>query len=108
EVGQNMLEKLGYRVLAASNAKEALQIFNSHQGEISLVITDMVMPNMSGGDLYRELNRISPGVKVLLVSGYSLGDEIKKLKAEGVIDYLQKPFQLEVLARKVYEALSVK
>jgi len=108
EVGQNMLEKLGYRVLAASNAKEALQIFNSHQGEISLVITDMVMPDMNGGDLYRELNRISPGVKVLLVSGYSLGDEIKKLKAEGVIDYLQKPFQLEVLARKVYEALSVK
>lgn len=108
EVGQQMLEKLNYRVLVASNGKEALQVFKSYQDKISLILADIVMPDMNGEELFREINQIAPQVKIIFVSGYSMETEVEKLKAEGLFGYIQKPFSLEILAHKVHQALSAK
>jgi len=105
EVGKRMLERLGYKVLTARDGQEALRIYRAHQDEIALVLTDMVMPGIGGKELYRELVKVNPQVKVLLISGYSLQEDIASLEREGIKGYIQKPFQLGDLGRKVRKAL---
>ena len=93
-----MLEELGYRTLAAAGGAEALEIVRRHQGPIPLLLTDVVMPGMNGRELWDQLHRIYPAMKVVFMSGYS--DRI--LSNLGTLDssshYLQKPFTLARLA----------
>jgi len=105
DVAQNMLESLGYQVLTATTGKEALEIYRQHKGEIALVLSDMVMPEMGGRELYQALREIDPDVKMLVVSGYSLNKEVAELRKLGLKGYIQKPFTLEDLAHKVRRAL---
>jgi len=106
EVGQEMLKLLGYRVLTAANGQEALEVYQS-AGEIDLVITDMVMPEMGGKELVEALRKIAPHVRVLAITGYALAEEIEGLRRAGILSVVQKPLESDVLARIVRQALDV-
>ena len=101
-----MLERQGYTVLAASTPGEAIRLAREHAGEIHLLMTDVVMPEMNGRDLAKNLLSLYPHLKRLFMSGYT-ADVIAH---HGVLDegvhFIQKPFSMESLAAKVREALA--
>ena len=103
--GRAMLESLGYTVLTARDGEEGLKAYLSHWDEISLVLTDMVMPRMGGRDLHEALTRVNPEVKVVLVSGYSMNQSLDELMSAGFKGFVHKPFRADNLARAVREAL---
>ena len=101
-----VLEAYGYRVLQAEDADEALRCCAQERGQIHLVLTDVVMPNQSGVELARQLEKLRPASKVLLMSGYT--DDV--IVRQGVVDddvhFIEKPFSPEELARKVRAVLA--
>jgi PAS domain S-box-containing protein len=103
-----MLEGLGYTVLTAGTAAEAIRLFREQSGKIRLLMTDVVMPDMNGRDLARELRSINPRLNCLFMSGYTAN----VIAHHGVLDegvhFIQKPFSLSDLANKVREALDGK
>jgi len=103
---QTLLTKMGYTVIPANGAKEALQRAREHEGEIHLLLTDVVMPDMSGRDLRQHLIRLRPTVKSLFMSGYTADIIANHGMLDNNIHFLQKPFTRETLAEKVGEALS--
>jgi len=105
KVGCAMLEKLGYQVTTAASGEKALEQFREAHGQIDLVVLDMIMPGLSGGDLFDALAEIDPGVKVLLSSGYSLSREAKHILAKGVSGFIQKPYTLASFSTKIREVL---
>ena len=107
EVNQLILEELGYRVLTSTNGKQALEIYGDHKEEIALVLTDMVMPEMDGLALYKALKARYPEVKVLLMTGYPLNEESNKLLSEGIVNWLQKPVDINHMAQVISHALDV-
>jgi signal transduction histidine kinase/DNA-binding LacI/PurR family transcriptional regulator len=102
---RRFLEEHGYRVLDASDAGEALRLAELHEGEVDLVITDLVMPGMSGRELADRVAQIRPETPILYVSGYTDGEPVRSGLRDGKIPLLQKPFGADVLARKVRETL---
>jgi CheY-like chemotaxis protein len=105
EVGQAMLEKLGYRTLTAGSGKEALDLYEQQKDEIDLVILDMIMPVMGGGETYDRLKAIGGDAGVLLSSGYSINGQAEEILDRGCNGFIQKPFAMEELSRKVREIL---
>ncbi len=101
---REFLEARGYKVLLATGAEEALQICARHSGEIHLLLTDVIMPGMSGPDLANQVLQLRPGVRVLYVSGYTDTMIDPRVKSEGA-GFLEKPYSLEVLERKVRSLL---
>ena len=101
-----MLKALGYKVLTSYRGEDAIEIYRSQKDEISLVITDMVMPKMSGQELYASLRKIHPAVNMLLVSGYSLAEDVADLSKTGLMGFVQKPFNIRKLDKAVREALA--
>ena len=101
EVGSLMLQKLGYNVLAASNGHKAIKILK--ENEVAFVILDMLMPGMNGYEIYHQLKKIQPEVKILLASGYPGDQAEKRLESIGFNGYLQKPFTLKLLSEKIDE-----
>ncbi len=106
EVTAEMIRRLGYTVLIARSGREALERFAEHQTEIRMVILDMIMPEMSGGDLFDRLKKINPAVKVLLASGFSMQGQAREIMQRGCSGFIQKPFSLEDLSVKVKLILS--
>jgi len=102
---KNLLEICGYTVLEAKNGAEALDISQRHAGPIDLLLTDVVMPGISGRVLADQLTQLRPQIKVVFTSGYT-GQTVG---AHGILDpgsvFLQKPFTRDALARKLREAL---
>jgi signal transduction histidine kinase/ActR/RegA family two-component response regulator len=100
-----VLKDIGYTVFVADSAKTAQQIFKDHRDEIDLLITDVVMPNMSGKELQDSLLKTKPDLKTLFMSGYT-ADTISR---QGILDqgvhFIPKPFGIAMLARKVREVL---
>ncbi|MCG2749299.1 MAG: PAS domain-containing protein [Desulfobulbaceae bacterium] len=103
-----MLENLGYRVLAASTPKEAIRLAKEHAGEINLLLTDVVMPDMNGRDLAKMLISLYPGLKSLFMSGYTSNVIAQQGVLDDGINFIQKPFSRQDLAAKVREALEGK
>lgn len=101
EIAVKMLEKLGYTVFKACNGREALEIYKCHSDGIDLVILDMVMPGISGGEAYDRIKEINPQSKILLASGYSADGKAREILNRGCDGFIQKPFNLEKLAAKV-------
>ncbi len=104
-VNREALQSLGYKVYSALGGQEALEIYRLRRGEIDLVILDMIMPGMSGAQTFTALKGLDPKVRVLLASGYSLTDEARQIMAQGCRGYIQKPFSMTELSRKIREAL---
>ena len=105
EVGVRLLEALGYTVLKARSGKEAIEIYGSQRDNVALVILDMVMPHMRGGDTYERLKGIDPDVKVILSSGYSMDGQAKEILERGCNGFIQKPFRINELSGKIREIL---
>ena len=104
-VEELMLKELGYTVLTARSGKEAIDLYRSNTENLDLVALDMIMPEKSGKATYEELKKIDPGIKVLLVSGYSLNKQIEDLISQGCNGFIQKPFDILELSQKLREIL---
>jgi two-component system, cell cycle sensor histidine kinase and response regulator CckA len=108
DVGKELLNHLGYEVLLAENGQEALELYKKNQDEIDLVLLDMVMPVMGGGEAFDRMKEINTNVKVLLSSGYSLEGEAKEILKRGCDAFIQKPFKMEQLSQKLRGILDKK
>ena len=100
-----VLSGRGYTVLAAANGDEALAASRSHQGVIDLMVTDVVMPRMSGREVAERVGQQRPALKVLFVSGYTDDAVVRHGVVEDTVSFLHKPFTPDTLARRVREVL---
>ena len=102
---RKILRRERYLVLEAGSAEEALNAVSSHGGSIDLLLTDMLLPGMSGRDLAEFLLRAHPALKVVYVSGYTGDETVRSGEFPAGATFLQKPFTLGALTGKVREAL---
>ncbi|MEW6328179.1 MAG: PAS domain S-box protein [Thermodesulfobacteriota bacterium] len=107
EVGQELLTAMGYRILVARDGKEAVEVYRKNWQGIDLVLLDMIMPNMGGGEAYDRMREINPDIKVLLSSGYSVDGEPGEILKRGCHGFIQKPFKVSELSRKIEEILQM-
>ena len=104
-LGGELLEEIGYRVLIAGSGKEAIELYEKNRDQIDLVILDMIMPVMGGGETYDRLKEANPDIKVLLSSGYSINGEASEILDRGCNGFIQKPFNVKELSQKMREIL---
>ena len=102
----DFLSELGYHILSATNERDAIAVSSSYEGKIDLLLTDIVMPQMSGPELVRKLRSFRPAIKVMYISGYSENILASFEVSEPGTSLLQKPFTIKVLAAKLEEALA--
>jgi two-component system cell cycle sensor histidine kinase/response regulator CckA len=102
---RSMLQRLGYKVLSADSITRAIGLAEAHAGEIDLLITDVIMPEMNGRDLAQRLARIQPGMRTLFMSGYTANVIAHRSVLDQGRRFIQKPFSLKELAAGVREAL---
>ena len=105
-LGGKVLEELGYRALLANSPSDALRLAEKYQGKIHLLITDVIMPEMNGRDLATQLVKHCPNLKVLYMSGYTANVIAHRGVLDDGVNFVQKPFPVEVLATKVRAALN--
>jgi two-component system cell cycle sensor histidine kinase/response regulator CckA len=105
EMAMEILQECGYQVLQAKDGNEALLLARQHAGEIHLMLTDVVMPRMSGRELTEQLTPLRPDIKVLYMSGYTDDAIVHHGVLEEGTAFIGKPFSMEALARKVRETL---
>jgi PAS domain S-box-containing protein len=105
ELVREYLSARGYQVLDAADGQQALEIAAAHTGKIQLLITDVVMPRLSGRELAARLAAARPDLKVLYISGYTDDSVFRHGVLQGGMDFLQKPFNLKALAAKIREVL---
>jgi DNA-binding NtrC family response regulator len=105
DVGIEILQKLGYKVLDARDGREAIEVFLCNQSEVDLVILDMKMP-YNGGKTFSQFKKISANVKVLIASGYAKDQQIREMMEQGCCGFIQKPFSINALSQKIMNALN--
>ncbi len=108
DVGREILKSMGYNVVIARSGKEAIEIFDKAHYLTSvpdLIILDMIMPEMGGGETYDKLKEINPQVKVLLSSGYSIDGQATEILKRGCDGFIQKPFNISELSQSIKRVL---
>jgi len=105
DVTSAILKDIGYQVIVANSGSEALEIFSTRRDEIDLIILDMIMPDMSGGEVLDRLKAIQPDCRVLLTSGYNLDGDAQEILDRGCKGFLQKPFTVEDLSRTIRDII---
>ena len=96
----------GFKVYTAANGKEGVDIFRKFKNQIKLVILDMVMPVMDGRRAFSEIQKISPGQKVFVISGYTVKEDLEEIFNKGLTAFLRKPFQVKDFVNKVKTLLN--
>lgn len=105
EITGRVLENAGYRVLESGSPKEALHLASKHAGKLDLLLTDVVMPGMTGIDLADKLRLLQPDLVTVFMSGYAEGDILRRISATSAM-HIQKPFTVNSLLCRIDEALS--
>jgi two-component system cell cycle sensor histidine kinase/response regulator CckA len=105
DVGKEILEALGYTAFIARSGKEAIEVYENNKEKIDLIILDMIMPGMGGGEVYDQLKEINRDINVLLSSGYSIEGQATEILRRGCDGFIQKPFNIQKLSRKIREIL---
>jgi len=105
EIGRALLETMGYQVITAKDGEEALSLYKRKGSGIDLVLLDVVMPGLSGGEVFDRLKTINPDLKCLLLSGYSIDGEATEILQRGCNGFIQKPFRLRDLSKSIREIL---
>ncbi len=85
----------------ARSGKEAIQLYKKNKDKIDIVILDMIMPDMGGGETYDRMKEINPDIKVLLSSGYSIDGQAEEILERGCNSFIQKPFDMKGLSNKI-------
>jgi PAS domain S-box-containing protein len=106
EVALGLLEAAGYRVVLAADGHEGVEALRKHGRGIDLVLLDMTMPGLSGEEALEEMRKVEPGVRVLLSSGYTEPDTGDRFSARNLAGFIQKPYGIRELRRKVETALA--
>ncbi|MFH0995394.1 MAG: response regulator [Pseudomonadota bacterium] len=105
DVERDLLSALGYTVIVATNGKQAIRLYETNPDKIDLVVLDMIMPGMGGGEIYDALRKVKPDVKVLLCSGYSQAGQASEILQRGCTGFIQKPFNASELSEKLREII---
>jgi PAS domain S-box-containing protein len=105
ETGEQMLERMGYQVLMAKGGLDAVALFRKKYDSIDMVLLDMVMPDIDGGECYDRMKEIDPDVKVLLSSGYSIDGKATEILERGCNAFIQKPFNMKQLSQSIRQIL---
>jgi len=103
---KRMLENRGFGVITAADGREAIEVFGEHRDEIDCVLLDLSMPRMAGQETYRLLREASSEVRVILSSGYSEEDALRRFDTEGLAGFIQKPYAAEKLVAMLREVLA--
>ena len=108
DVSEMILKNSGYDVVIAKSGKEAIEVYKENHSKIDMVILDMLLPDMGGGDTYDRLKKINPGIKVLLASGYDIDYQGRDIMERGCDGFIQKPFNMNELLEKIRGILTSK
>jgi CheY-like chemotaxis protein len=100
---EEMLLRLGYRVITAEDGQQAWDQFQQNPEQIDLVVFDMSMPGMSGDMLFKQIKAIAPGLKTILTSGYSDNAPVDEMRSSGLSAFLPKPFTMQQVREKMQE-----
>ena len=107
DVSQAMIEQLGYRTITAHGGKRAIDLLAGDASfNPNLVVLDLVMPEMSGPEVFEKMKLLRKDIRVLMCSGYSLTHQVERLMARGCNGFIQKPFNISELSRKINEILN--
>ncbi len=106
EVTGRLLGELGYTILVAESGEAAVDLYRAKHAQIDLVILDMIMPGLSGSEVFDQIKAINPSVRVILSSGYSINGNAQAILKKGARVFLQKPYRVHELTRKIREALA--
>jgi two-component system, cell cycle sensor histidine kinase and response regulator CckA len=106
DLGERILTRAGYTVVTASNGKEALERYETSRENISLVILDLIMPEMSGKKCLEKLLKINPKAKIVIASGYNANHESDNFLKAGAKDFVNKPYDMQTLLQTVHHVLS--
>ena len=101
DVSEMILKNSGYDVVSAKSGKEAIEVYKENHSRIDVVILDMILPDMGGGDTYDRLKEINPGIKALLASGYDIDYQGRDIMERGCDGFIQKPFNMNELLEKI-------
>jgi CheY-like chemotaxis protein len=98
-----IFQEMGLETLVASDGKVGVEVFQQHQKDIMAVLLDLTMPNMDGQQFFDRIQSLNPTVPVILSSGYSEEEAMKRFHNSGIAAFIQKPYQVEVLIAKIQE-----
>ena len=105
DIGQQMLERMGYRVTTRASSLEALELFRNRSNDFDLILTDMTMPHLTGDKLAQKILEIRPDIPIILVTGFSNRLSEEKITSIGIKQLVMKPIILKEIARVVRDVL---
>ena len=108
DVGKMALVELGYTVLTAKSGKEAVETYKSKMKEIDVVVLDFIMPDLGGEETFHRLKELNPDIKVLISSGYNIDEQVNDMLKHGCKGFVQKPFSMKILSRRLSEIMDNK
>jgi len=105
-VAEEMIQVLGYSVITAKDGQSAIETYRTQKEQIDMVILDLIMPVLGGGETFDQLKSINPDVKVLLSSGYSINGQASSIIKRGCRGFIQKPFSIQELSNKISQTIA--
>lgn len=108
QVSKAILETLGYKVYDVHDGEQAIALYAQKKDEIDVIVLDMIMPGLSGSQTFDGLREINPRARVILSSGYSLNDQARTIMDRGCAGFVQKPFDVTQISRKLREVLETR